>query len=72
MTPDQQARLRAYARRVGLTRREATVRLIDAGLQAHERAVAGGQARAARMTQEERREMSVAGGKASKRGKACA
>lgn len=49
------ARLRAYADRKGLGQREAAVALLDAGLRAHERAVAAGQARGATLTPEQGR-----------------
>lgn len=64
---DLMARLTAYADRVGLGRAAAAERLMDAGLRAHERAVTAGQARAATMTPDERRAVSAAGGRASRR-----
>lgn len=46
------ARLGSYADRKGLGQQDAAVALIDAGLRAHERAVAAGQARGAALTPE--------------------
>lgn len=47
LSPALMARLTAYAARVGLGRAEAVVRLLASALDAHDKRVAGGKARAA-------------------------
>jgi hypothetical protein len=67
---DLRARLIPYAARVGLSRAEAALRLLVAALDAHDRRVAGGKARAAQPSAQAARLKGAATNRARSRGAA--